>query len=220
MFIKEDGYVVKTIGNEDELRQAYALRHQIFAQELRWVPETPDDLEIDGYDTQEATGFGVFSDGSILAYIRFIPSSRPFMIDKDFSCLMDPAHVVRRGPDIGEISRFCVSAGARQKLPSGQYTFMFLVKGLYHWCAERDIRFVYSVVETKVFRLCCAKGIISRPVGAPVIMPDGTEAVAVLIDWRELEEINRRQRPSMYNWFFTQNRSRLLPAPSPQLVTG
>ncbi|MDA8326529.1 MAG: hypothetical protein M0033_09970 [Nitrospiraceae bacterium] len=219
MYIEENGYIVKAISAGNELRQAYALRHKIFAEELHWVPVTPDGLEIDGYDTLEATGFGVFFEGSILAYIRFIPASLPFMIDKDFAVLMDPAHVIRREPDTGEISRFCVSTESRRKLPSGQYTFMFLLKGLYHWCALRNIRYIYSVVETKVFRLCYAKGIISKPVGTPLVMPDGTEAVAVIIDWRLFDEINKRQRPSMYQWF-TQNQSNRFPAPSPQPVTG
>lgn len=219
MIIEENGYVVKTISTRDELRQAYALRHEIFAEELRWVPTTPEGLETDAYDTPATTGFGVFFEGVIQAYIRFIPAGHPFMIDKDFACLMDPAHVIRREPDTGEISRFCVSSRSRGKLPSGQYTFMFLLKGLYHWCALRNINYIYSVVETKVARLCYAKGIICRPVGTPLAMPDGAEAVAVIIDWRQADEINKRQRPSMYQWF-TQIQSDRLPAPSLQLVHG
>ncbi|MDA8090905.1 MAG: hypothetical protein M0Z61_11905 [Nitrospiraceae bacterium] len=191
MLIEENGYIVKTIETGDELAQAYALRHKIFAEELRWVPMTPGNLEIDCYDTPAATGFSVFFEGALLAYIRYIPSSRPFMIDRDFAVLMDPAHVIRREPDTGETSRFCVSPGARQKLPSGQYTFMFLLKGVYHWCVPRQIRYIYTVVETKVLRLLCAKGFPCEPVGVPVVMPDGTEAAAVLLDWHRFDEINK-----------------------------
>ncbi len=219
MVIEEGGYIVKTISDGDELRQAYALRHEIFAEELRWVPMTPDGLEIDGYDTQAATGFGVFYEGSILAYIRFVPAGLPFMIDKDFSVLMDPDHVIRRRPDTGETSRFCVSTKARQKLPSGQYTFMFLLKGVYHWCERRHIRYIYTVVETGVLRLLYAKGFPCESVGAPVVMPDGTEAAAVLLDWRRFGEINKCRRPSMYGWF-TQCQSRRPLSPLPQLVPG
>ena len=35
----EGELLVKVLESEEELRQAYHLRHRVFAEKLRWVPE-------------------------------------------------------------------------------------------------------------------------------------------------------------------------------------
>ncbi|MDA8170045.1 MAG: hypothetical protein M0Z59_10185 [Nitrospiraceae bacterium] len=203
MLIKERDYVVKTLLSGHERHKAYLLRHEVFAGELRWVPETADKLEIDVYDHSAATGFGVFFKEELLAYIRFVPSGYPFMIDNEFSMLVDAGHKVRRAADTGETSRFCVSRRARAASPLGYPVFMFLLKGLYHWCLRQDTRYLYTVVEAKVLRLLCARGFPCRPIGRPVVMPDGTQAAAVILDWRAFELSNKKTRPVMCEWFST-----------------
>ena len=46
----EGELLVKTLESEEELRQAYRLRHAVFAERLKWVPEREDRLESDVYD--------------------------------------------------------------------------------------------------------------------------------------------------------------------------
>ena len=38
----EGELLVKVLESEEELRQAYHLRHRVFAEKLRWVPERND----------------------------------------------------------------------------------------------------------------------------------------------------------------------------------
>ncbi len=87
---------------------------------------------------------------------------------------------------------------------------MFLLKGLYHWCIGRNIRYIYTVVETKVLRLLCAKGYPCKSIGNPVTMPDGIEAAAVVLDWKTFETVNEQLRPEMFGWFITAQLSRCL----------
>ena len=35
----EGEFLVKALESEEELRQAYHLRHRVFAEKLKWVPE-------------------------------------------------------------------------------------------------------------------------------------------------------------------------------------
>ena len=57
---REGELLVKSLESEEEFRQAYHLRHRVFAEKLRWVPERNDQLESDIYDAW-STSIGLFS---------------------------------------------------------------------------------------------------------------------------------------------------------------
>src|SRR3989337_1628780 len=70
--LEEGGYVFRNIHDEDDRVKAYRLRHQVFAEDLQWVPRTEGELEVDGYDVP-AVHFGVLDDvGKLLAYVRLL----------------------------------------------------------------------------------------------------------------------------------------------------
>lgn len=205
IFIHEGGLVVKNLITEEEKIQAYHLRHRIFAQELGWVPQSENALETDSYDDY-AIPFGVFDgDRGMLAHIRLILAGYPFMIEKDFKLLVSSEHVIRREFDTGETSRICVAPEARPGMVSGNFGIhrisMFLYKGVYHWCLKNNIRYIYTVVEHKVWRLLRAAGFPCKLIGEPQVMPDGAKACAVIMDWREFETLNAEKRPDMLKWF-------------------
>ena len=50
ILIKERGFTVKNLICLEEKIQAYHLRHRIFCEELGWVPESGNALEMDEYD--------------------------------------------------------------------------------------------------------------------------------------------------------------------------
>lgn len=58
---------LKSLESEGELRQAYHLRHRVFAETLKWVPERQDRLESDVYDAW-STSIGLFSHQQLLAW--------------------------------------------------------------------------------------------------------------------------------------------------------
>ncbi|MDO8356520.1 MAG: acyl-homoserine-lactone synthase, partial [Nitrospirota bacterium] len=70
----ENGFTVKTLYGE-QLAQSYRLRHKVFAESLKWVPETDDREEIDLYDLWGTTLGLVRDDGAVVGMARLIPSS-------------------------------------------------------------------------------------------------------------------------------------------------
>jgi len=205
LFIKEGDFTVKNLIYENDKNQAYRLRHRIFCHELGWVPPSKEALEIDDYD-DNAIFFGVLNEQNRLAaFLRLILPGKSFMIEKEFSSLIGSEHKIRKENDAAEISRLCVSPEARNDTISGNFGIhgisMFLYKGVYHWCIRNDIRYLYLVVDYKIYRLCRAKGFPCKLIGQPLTMPDGVTAVAAIMDWQEFELLNTVKRPDMMNWF-------------------
>jgi acyl homoserine lactone synthase len=203
--ITENDYTVRNLTEPGDLGKAYELRHLIFAEELGWVPQSVAGLEIDDYDTN-AVSFGVFDKAdSLSAYMRLIMSGKPFMMEKEFSFLVSPEHRLRKGMDTAEVSRLCVAPGARNDTISGNFglhsTSIFLLKGVYQWCLKNRVDYLYAVTEEKIYRLYRAKGFPFKLIGEPRQMPDGVVAAALIMDWREFEDLNRQKRPKMYSWF-------------------
>src|SRR5208283_1139778 len=101
--IKEDTFTARNMDEED-LAKAYKLRHQIFAEQLSWVPRTKNKLEIDKYDCY-SIHFGVFDKGELVAYLRLIMSENQFMIENEFIGLISRDHTIRKFHDTAEVSR-------------------------------------------------------------------------------------------------------------------
>lgn len=204
IFILEGGFIIKIITDEDEEIQAYHLRHRVFCQELDWVSQSENALETDEYD-DNAIFFGVFNQSKLVAFIRLILPEKSFMMEKSFSLLVGSDHKIRKENDTVEVSRLCISPETRKDMYFGNFGVynisMFIYKGVYHWCIRNNIRYLYLVVEYKIYRLLCAKGFPCKRIGEPKTMPDGVVAVAAIMDWRDFEIFNTERRPEMLKWF-------------------
>lgn len=203
VFLEEDGYVAKDLTGDEEIYQTFKLRKKIFCDELGWVKPLGD-LEIDEFDTFSVP-FGVFNNNRLEAYLRLIPTVHPFMLEKIFPMLISPEHSLKKDMATGEITRLCIEPDARKSCLRNDFgafgLSLFLYKSVYHWCIANNVRYLYLVVEYKIFRLLNAQGIICGKIGEPTVMPDGVKAVAAMIDWRNVEEVNARIRPKMNDWF-------------------
>jgi acyl homoserine lactone synthase len=194
VFIHEQGFIVKNLTTDRERTNAYYLRHEVFCQELGWVPQRENTQERDGYD-HRAIFLGVYDRrGKLLAFLRLIMPQTAFMLEREFSLLVSPEHKIRKEDDTVEVSRLCVAPEARNYKFSGNFgsqrISMLLYKGVYHWCIGRNIRYLYLVVEQKIYKLLRLKGFPCKSIGQPKTMPDGVIAVAASMDWREFEILN------------------------------
>ncbi len=204
ILIKEKGFTVRNLIYLEEKIQAYHLRHRIFCEELGWVPESGNALEMDEYD-DNAVFLGVFNlQDKLLAFLRILLPGGPFMLEKVFSSLIG-GHKIRKESDTAEVSRLCTLPEARNDMISGNFgahnITMLLYKGVYHWCNKNGIRYLYLVVEHKVYRLLHAKGFPCKLAGELKTMPDGIVAAAAIMDWREFEVLNAVKRSEMLKWF-------------------
>jgi N-acyl-L-homoserine lactone synthetase len=203
--IQEAGFVVKNLVSDDERIQAHRLRHRVYCEELGWVPRSETLLEIDAYD-RHTVFIGVLDQHqTLLASCRLHLPGTAFMIEREFSSLVGAWHKIRKHNDTAEVSRSCVAQEARRvvvRRGSGIYRLSTLVyKGVYHWCSMNGIRYVYIVVEDKLYRMLRAMGFQSHLVGAPVTMPDGCVAMAAVVDWKEFVSGNTVKRPDFAKWF-------------------
>lgn len=188
----------------DTMVSAYRLRHQVFCEELRWVPWSDDGLERDVYDAH-AEHFGVYKQGSVLSYLRLVSPNYRYMLEKEFSSLVGPDHAIRKNSDTREVSRLCVRSNERStkiKTEIGSVgVSMLLYRSVYQWCVAREVRYLYLVVEYKVLRLLKIFGFPCELIGEPTRMPDGVVAAAAIMDWRDFEEKNLWKRPELVHWF-------------------
>ena len=200
--IRENIFTAKNIYGRD-LVKAYKLRHQIFAEQLRWVPRTKSNLEIDDYDSG-SIHFGAFIDRELVAYLRLIIPENQFMLENEFIDLIGQGHTIRKFHDTAEVSRLCISQRGRThrsiSTPYGTFDIvMLLYKSIYTWCNMNGVRYLYAVIAQELFRLIRAKGFPCDPIGPFTDMPGGVTAVAVIMDWRDFEERNASKRQLV--WF-------------------
>ena len=201
----EDGVRLKIAQREDDKNKAYKLRHILFSQELKWVPESEDGREIDEYDTSAVMLIAQDSQNQVLGHMRIHPPETPFMIEDEFSQLLHKSCHIKKTPDIVEVTRCGVAPWARSlkfRTPWGSAdVFTLLIKGTYAWCLEHGCNYVYAVTDHKVIRLLKMRGFPVEPLGEPTLMPDGVIAVAFGIDWRRFEEKTFQQNRGMLAWF-------------------
>jgi N-acyl amino acid synthase of PEP-CTERM/exosortase system len=203
--VREGEFVVRSLSMPWEKALAYGLRHRIFCEELCWVPRKDNGLERDDYD-RHAISLGLWDHRQqIRAYLRLIPAVGPFMLEKEFSAMVGKNHRIRKRPDTVEVSRLCVAPEARRDKLVASFGVanlsLLLYKGVYQWCLHHSVRFLYLVVETKIYRLLRSQGFPCEAIGNPVRMQDGVSAMAALLDWNEFKERNREVRPDLFQWF-------------------
>lgn len=199
----EGKYVVKSLEYDDELREARRLRHKVYAETVKWVPSSPDELEVDLYDTW-STSIGLFSHtGKLSGVIRLLPSSGPFMLESDFRACLLPGYEIRKEPDTNEITRLTIDPTSMEKGLSSRM-LLVLLKGLYQWLLVNDIRYSYMVVEKRFLRVLNVLGFPARAISpCQALPPAGALSVAALLDWEEFQYENAKKRPAFLEWMST-----------------
>jgi acyl homoserine lactone synthase len=199
----EGEFLIKTVTEEADLKQAYRLRHRVFAETLRWVSPTGDGQEMDIYDLWGKT-VGLFGyDGVLLGMARLLPSSGKFMLENDFGALLPQGYVIRKEEDTAEITRLAVNPDIRDPKLSTQI-MVGILKGIYQWAVENDIRYYYLEVEQRFLRALRMLGFPCEPIGPVVKLPPaGAGAVAALYDMVRFDEENMQKRPDFLEWIST-----------------
>jgi acyl homoserine lactone synthase len=200
MAFYEGEFLVKVLESEEELRQAYHLRHRVFAESLKWVPEVEDREEMDLYDLWGTTVGLIRDGGAVVGLARLIPSSGQFMLEKEFAALLPPDYRIRKTSDTAEITRLAVDPEIQDKGLSSKM-MLALLKGIYQWAVENDIRYYYLEVEHRFFRTLRALGFPLEMIGEPVVLPPaGACSVAALYDMVRFDEENAIKKPRLLNW--------------------
>lgn len=198
----EGELLVKALESEEEFRQAYHLRHRVFAEKLRWVPERNDQLESDIYDAW-STSIGLFSNQQLLGMVRMTPAPFPFMLESEFSGCLVGSHRVRKNLDTAEITRLAVDPAIADRGLSARL-MRTIFKGMYQWTLANNIRYTYLVVENRLLRVVQRIGWPCHAIGDPVALPPADVlSVGALLDLDEFRSDTAAKRPEMLEWLNT-----------------
>ncbi len=161
------------------LRRMFEARKQVFVDLLKWdVPVLEDRYEVDQFDDQHAVYLIVgHEDGSHAGSARLLKSTRPHILDSLFPelCASPPP----RGPEVLEITRFCLGRGqnARARLE----TRNLLVSALVRYALDKQVATFTGVAEIGWLQQILAFGWRCRPLGLPRLI-DGKMLGALRID--------------------------------------
>jgi acyl-homoserine lactone synthase len=148
------------------LREMFAARKEVFIDLLGWdVPVIEGRYEVDQFDDGDAT-YLIIPDahGGHAGSARLLATTRPHILDSLFPQLC--AGTLPRGPDVLEITRFCL---ARAQGASGRLeTRNRLVSGLVDYALDHDVRTYTGVAELGWLQQILAFGWDCRPLGLPV----------------------------------------------------
>lgn len=215
----EGNFLVKTIETQEEMAQAYRLRHRVFAERLKWVSERTDRLEVDVYDTW-STSLGVFgNDEKLLGLVRMTHAPFPFMLESEFSACLVGSHHVRKEADTAEITRLAVDPKIADRGLSARL-LKIIFKGMYQWCLLHDVRYTYMVVEHRLLRVVQRMGWPCHAIGEPVALPPAQVlSIGGLLDLEEFRSQAPTRHPGMLEWLTTTTpaRSRTPQRPSTEL---
>ncbi|HEX8669618.1 MAG TPA: acyl-homoserine-lactone synthase [Allosphingosinicella sp.] len=150
---------------DEVLRSMFEARKRVFVDLLQWdVPVHEGRFELDQFDDPHAVYLIVRgTGGEHLASARLLPTTRPHILDTLFSdlCAGEPP----RGPDILEVTRFCLARGLRaeRRLEARNC----LVSALTDYALARGIATYTGVAELGWLQQILSFGWNCRPLGLP-----------------------------------------------------
>lgn len=202
LFFQEGDFLIKTLTTDEERAAGYRLRHDVFCDELKWVPPSPGRMEVDAYDAF-AHPIGLFDERDLLVgYVRLIHSPDPFMLEKEFACLLPGDSDFRKLPNMAESTRICVEKESRKRLVGSLSIAHLLYKAAYNWCILNDARFFVTIIEKRYYRYL-KKFFPFVPLGKFVPLGDGVLSGIVSMDWRDFELQAGAEKPAFLEWMST-----------------
>ncbi|OYX00828.1 MAG: conjugal transfer protein TraI [Bosea sp. 32-68-6] len=171
----------------------HRLRRKVFKDRLDWSVATTGDLEIDRYDTLDATYLIVADRGTVVGCMRLLPTTGPNMLADTFPELLDGG-VAPRSDLIAESSRFCVDTELTDATTDGglrRATFL-LFAAMLEWGEARGLASIATVTDLRMERILRRAGWTLERIGKPRRI-GSTVAVAGLLPIKDgaLEAIRR-----------------------------
>ncbi len=124
---------------EDEMEQAYRLRHRVFVEEKKWTDlDRGDGREIDQFDDEHAVHMLYINDSRrVLGYQRMLSSTRPHLLSHVLPELCDGKKPV--GENIWEWTRYAVDSANRERGRTLSPVANALLSAIVEWGLQNDI---------------------------------------------------------------------------------
>ncbi len=156
-------FIFYTTSNQEELNELFRIRYQVYCLEYNYIDKNKfeDELETDQWDPRSVHFVIRDMKEEIAATVRLIqnsplglPIEKHFVFDLDVRSLSKEQSV--------EISRFIVTRKYRRK-----HLMFILIKGIYNYVKENNIKYVYSVMDERLYPMLTEMGIPFRRIGKP-----------------------------------------------------
>lgn len=174
---------------QDEMEQAYRLRHNVFVDEMGWEDlRKPDGREIDQFDDGRALHMLYIENDRVLGYQRMLPSMRPHLLTEVLPHLCEGDFPV--GPHIWEWTRYCVTREHRDRgrilSPAGN----LLLSSIVEWGLASGVnKIIIEMNPLWLLRLVQLNFRVT-PLGLPQqIGKDSIIAVTAAFDRRTLKKL-------------------------------
>ena len=168
--------------HSDLVAGMHRLRGRVFRDRLEWDVIVSGDMEIDGYDAEDATYLLVIADRhEVVGHVRLLSTLGPNMLADTFPFLVDDGEAPC-SPAIVESSRFCIDTSrVRDVTGSGtRRATTLLFAGILEWCLAHGQHTLATVTDTRMERILRRSGWPLRRLGAPRRI-GSTDALAGLL---------------------------------------
>ncbi|KKB10299.1 hypothetical protein VE26_05685 [Devosia chinhatensis] len=164
-----------------ELDQFFRARHAVYAEELGWVPRSPDGLEIDQFDTASAAYLIMMDGNEFVAGSRLIPTHLPHMLSEVFpaSCDLLP---MPRNPRVMEWTRGFIVPHRRDK--SSVRILAQACAAVMEYCLHHGYTQVGGIQDQKWVPLWTKMGWSIHKHGSPIDI-DGSPWLPIYFDVSE-----------------------------------
>lgn len=192
---------IVTAENQDlyqqEMEQAYRLRHAVFVDEMGWDDlRKPDAREIDAFDDGRALHMLYVQEGQVLGYQRMLPTTRPHLLSEIMPELCEGERPV--GSHIWEWTRYCVSRPHRERGRALSPIANALLSGIVEWGLENGVDSI--IIEMEPIWLLRLVQLYFRvtPLGLPKKIGKGdVVAVVAAFDHRTLNRLREMRGDSL-----------------------
>lgn len=153
----KERFLVTNSPSEAEVADSYALRNEVFCDELNWVAKNGAE-EIDEFDSSSSQIVIVF-EGSVIGHLRIHPKFSMWMTTEIFGSAIPDGLNVRNIAD-ADISRLAIKRDWRSfRLENGETIASMLYDALYTHCMLCEINTVSMIVSPTVLRCLKMQGL-------------------------------------------------------------
>ncbi len=193
----EFGLVARVIENSTVPKAAAKLRHDVFAESLGWVAQSPQKEEMDRCDPH-ATHFIVLKGENVAGYCRLLPGGDiKFMLEQEFAEL-DPSKCCVNDLRAAEVSRICtapsMTGGDRSRVA------LMLYKISYRWAIRHNLVLWHVVVTERYFAALRKIGFPFRVVYCSTTFDPDCRTYYATLCLKEAQIVLKRRNALLYEW--------------------
>ena len=190
---------------EREFEEFLRRRHEYYAVANRWVPISDDGLELDPFDTPQATYMLGMLDGRVVTSSRLMPTTIPNLVSEEFPHMCENIGLPRR-PDWADWTRCYVLPEYRGVGSTGILGQMFCA--VMEYCLDEGITHTGGVLQQFLLKRWLDLGWKVIPAGLPRIL-SGDWCLVAYVEVSEKALVSGRAHASVDRPLVVRNGTQL-----------